>query len=46
MISKIESIVLEYHNGPKNLPEILKSKGFSVKYKGAKIGMMYATKNK
>ncbi|MEM0304448.1 MAG: FkbM family methyltransferase [Saccharolobus sp.] len=45
LYDKIESIVLEYHNGPKNLPEILKSKGFSVKHKGAKLGMMYARKN-
>ncbi|MCW1302645.1 MAG: FkbM family methyltransferase [Candidatus Rehaiarchaeum fermentans] len=47
LYDKIESIVLEYHNGPKNLPEILKSKGFSVKYdRNAKVGIMYAIKNK
>ncbi|MCW1302596.1 MAG: FkbM family methyltransferase [Candidatus Rehaiarchaeum fermentans] len=45
LYNKIESIVLEYHDWPTNLVGLLKSKGFSVKYKDAKIGMMYATKN-
>ncbi|MEM0220212.1 MAG: FkbM family methyltransferase [Thermoproteota archaeon] len=45
LYDKIESVVLEFHDGPKNLAEVLKSKGFSVEYKGAKQGMMYATKD-
>ncbi|MCW1302560.1 MAG: FkbM family methyltransferase, partial [Candidatus Rehaiarchaeum fermentans] len=46
LYDKIESIVLEYHDWPTNLANLLESKGFSVKYKDAKIGMMYAIKNK
>ena len=47
LYDKIESIVLEYHNGLSNLVDLLKSKGFSVKvkYNDAKLGMIYATKN-
>ncbi|MEM4975620.1 MAG: FkbM family methyltransferase [Sulfolobaceae archaeon] len=46
LYDKIESIILEYHNGPTNLANLLKSKGFSVKYdRNVKVGFMHATKN-
>ena len=39
--SKIDSIIMEYHNGLKNLPEKLKSKGFNVEIKGSEDAMGY-----
>ena len=39
--SKIETIIMEYHNGLKNLPEKLKSKGFNLEIKGSEDAMGY-----
>ena len=39
--SKIDSIIMEYHNGLKNLPEILKNNGFNLEIKGSEEAMGY-----
>lgn len=47
LYQRIENIILEFHDGPKNLPNILKSKGFQVTYSHTeKIGILRATENK
>ena len=39
--SKIDSIIMEYHNGLQNLPEILKKNGFNLEITGSEDTMGY-----
>ncbi|HLH45475.1 MAG TPA: FkbM family methyltransferase [bacterium] len=46
ILDKIEEVILEFHEGPKGIPSLLSKNGFSVRYTGSGIGMLYAKKNK
>jgi hypothetical protein len=46
IMEKIEEVILEFHEGPKEIPSLLSKNGFSVRYTGSGIGMLYAKKNK
>jgi len=42
LLARFRRIVLEYHDGPQDLPGILKSAGFSVSYAGSGVGILSA----
>ncbi|BFI73750.1 hypothetical protein YN1_7370 [Nanoarchaeota archaeon] len=42
ILNKIDNIILEFHNHPQDIPEILKKAGFKVEYKNSPIGILRA----
>lgn len=45
VLNKIENIILEFHDYPQDLPDILRKAGFNVNYENKPIGILKAYKN-
>lgn len=45
ILNRIENIILEFHDYPKDLPDILRKSGFNVDYEDKPIGILKAYKN-
>jgi FkbM family methyltransferase len=44
IFEKIDAVVLEYHNGAQDIPNILVDNGFKPGYNNSPVGLLYATK--